>query len=94
MVKNPVANAEDIRDAGSISGLERSPEGGHGNHSSILASEAYGQRSLAGYSPHGCRESDTTEVTEQACTQGDRLNRILDFQCPNWTDKLITRTDI
>ena len=37
MVKNPVANAEDIRDAGPISGLGRSPEGGHGNHSSILA---------------------------------------------------------
>ena len=30
-VKNPPANAEDIRDAGSIPGLGRSPGGGHGN---------------------------------------------------------------
>ena len=31
MVKNPPANAEDIRDAGSIPGLGRSPGGGDGN---------------------------------------------------------------
>ena len=31
VVKNPPANAGDIRDAGSISGLGRYPEGGHGN---------------------------------------------------------------
>ena len=31
MVKNPPANAGVIRDAGSISGLRRSPGGGHGN---------------------------------------------------------------
>ena len=31
VVKNPPANAGDIKDAGSISGLGRSPEGGHGN---------------------------------------------------------------
>ena len=30
-VKNPSANAEDIRDACSIPGLERSPGEGHGN---------------------------------------------------------------
>ena len=30
-VKNPPANAEDIRDAGSIPGSERSSGGGHGN---------------------------------------------------------------
>ena len=30
-VKNPPANAGDIRDMGSIPGLERSPEGGHSN---------------------------------------------------------------
>ena len=29
-------------------------------HSSILAHE---QRSLVGYTPRGCRESDTTEAT-------------------------------
>ena len=31
MVKNPPANAEDIRDAGSIPELRRSPGGGHSN---------------------------------------------------------------
>ena len=30
-------------------------------HSSILAWKSYGQRSLAGYSPWGHKESDTTE---------------------------------
>ena len=43
MVKNPPANAGDIRGAGSIPGSGRSPGGGHGYplqyscHSSILA---------------------------------------------------------
>ena len=32
-------------------------------HCSILAGEFHGQRSLAGYSPQGHKESDTTEVT-------------------------------
>ena len=32
-------------------------------HSSILAGESYGQRSLVGYSPWGHKELDTTEVT-------------------------------
>ena len=31
VVKNPPANSEDTRDAGSIPGLGRSPGGGHGN---------------------------------------------------------------
>ena len=32
-------------------------------HSSILAEESHGQRILAGYSPQGHNESDTTEAT-------------------------------
>ena len=31
VVKNPPANAEDVRDAGSIPGSRRSPGGGQGN---------------------------------------------------------------
>ena len=31
MVKNVPDNAEDLRDGGSVLGLERSPGGGHGN---------------------------------------------------------------
>ena len=29
----------------------------------FLLGESHGQRSLTGYSPEGCKESDTTEVT-------------------------------
>jgi len=36
-VKNPPANAGEVREAGSILGLGRFPGGGHGNRSSILA---------------------------------------------------------
>jgi len=31
MVKNPLANAGDVRDVGLLPGLGRSPGGGHGN---------------------------------------------------------------
>ena len=49
-------------DLGSIPGLGRSPGGGHGNplqHSCL--ENPHGQGSLAGYSPWGRKESDTTE---------------------------------
>ena len=36
VVKNPPANAGDIRDSGAIPELGKSPGGGHSNHSSIL----------------------------------------------------------
>ena len=45
-------------------GLEGPLEEGRATHSSILAGESHGQRSLVGYSPHGCKELDMTEVTE------------------------------
>ena len=37
VVKNPPANAGDVRDLGLIPGFGRSPEGGQSNHSSVLA---------------------------------------------------------
>ena len=37
VVKNPLASAEDVRDVGSIPGLERFPGGALTTHSSILA---------------------------------------------------------
>ena len=49
MVKNPPANAGDIRDAGSIPGSGRSLEKGMTTHSSFLPGKSHGQRSLAGY---------------------------------------------
>ena len=63
MVKNPPVNAEDLRDMGSVPGPGRSLEEGMPTHSSILAWESHGQRSLAGYGPEGLKESDVTDVT-------------------------------
>ena len=47
---------------GSIPGLGRFPGEGYGNpfQYSVLENP-HGQRSLVGYSPWGCKESDTTE---------------------------------
>ena len=60
VVKNPPANAGDIRDAGSIPGLGRAPE--YGYPLQYLPGESQGQRSPVGYSPRGCKESDMTEA--------------------------------
>ena len=38
-------------------------------HSSILAEESHGQRSLVGHGPQGRKELDTTEVTWHTCMQ-------------------------
>ena len=49
---------------GSIPVLERSPGGGNGNPIQYSCLEnPHGQRSLAGYSPWGHKESDMTEAT-------------------------------
>ena len=87
VVKNPPANAGDIRDMGLTQGWEDSLEEDMVTHSSILSfffflkfiyfqlkanwgmeptpvflpGEFHGQRSQAGYSPRGCKESDMTE---------------------------------
>ena len=59
-VKYPSATQE----MGSIPGLRRSPGGGHGNPLQYSCLEnPHGQRSLAGYSSWGCRESDMNEAT-------------------------------
>ena len=55
-------SACNARDLDLIPGWQRSPGGGHGNplHYSCLE-KPHGQRSLAGYSPWGHKESDMTE---------------------------------
>ena len=64
VVKNPPANAGDIKDVGSIPGAGRSPGGGHGNSLQYSCLEnPRGQRSLVDYSPWGCIASDMTETT-------------------------------
>ena len=62
MAKNPPANAGDIRDVGLIPGSERALREGMATHSSILAWRIPRIESLVGYSPQGCKESDTTET--------------------------------
>ena len=61
MLKNPPTNAGDIIEAGLILGLGRSPGEGHGIPLQYSCLEnPHGQRSLAGYSPRGCKEYDIT----------------------------------
>ena len=51
-----------LGDLGSVPGLGRSPGGGHGNLLQYSCLENHhGQRTLVGYRPWGCKESDMTE---------------------------------
>ena len=62
-------SASNERDLGLILGLGRSPGGGHGNSLQYSCLEnLHGERSLAGYSPWGHRESDTTDQLSTAHT--------------------------
>jgi len=63
VVKNLPANAgdpRDTRDTSLILGWEDPLEKEIAILFSILARKSYGQRSLVGYSPWDCKESDTT----------------------------------
>ena len=61
MVKDPPANAGDIRDLALIPGSGRSPGRGYDNPLQYSCPEnPHGQRSLAGYSPWGRKELDMT----------------------------------
>ena len=63
VVKNPPANAGDIKDVGSIPGWEDPLEGRAWQPTSVfLPGEFYVQRSLAGYSPWSRKESEKTEL--------------------------------
>ena len=46
-------------------------------HFSILDWETQGQKSLVGYSPWGCKESDSTEVTEHEQEQKKLMGTFL-----------------
>ena len=68
--KESSCNAGDL---GSIPGLGRSPGREHGNPLLYSCLEnPQGQRSLVGYSPWGCKESDTTEQLSTYWMQGNR----------------------
>ena len=66
MVKNLPASAGDIKDTGSIPGLERFPGRRAWQPTPVfLPGESHGQRSLAGYTESkGHAESDTTDACE------------------------------
>ena len=67
VVKNPPANAGDVRDSGSIPGLGRFHCRRKWQPTPVfLPGESHGQRSLAGYSLWVCKESDTTEQLSTA----------------------------
>ena len=57
---NGKESACNVGDQGSVPGLGRSP-GGHCNALQYSCLEISMDRSLAGYSPWGCKESDMTE---------------------------------
>ena len=62
-VKNPPANAGDLRDAGSISGLRRSPEEGNGNPLEYSYLENPMDRGVWWATVHGVAQLDMTEAT-------------------------------
>ena len=67
VVKNLPANTGDTGDTGSIPGLGRSLGEGHGQPTPVfLPRKSHRQRSLVGYSPRDCKESNTTEATYHA----------------------------
>ena len=56
------ASACSAEDPGSVPGLGRFPGEGNGNPLQVLLTgKSLGCRSLVGYSPWGCKKSDTTE---------------------------------
>ena len=71
------ASACNAGDLSSISGLGRSPGGGHGNPCQYSCLEnPHGRRSLVGYSPWGCKELDLTERLSTAQDRGPLLAHI------------------
>jgi len=87
-------------------GWEVPLEKGITTHSSILAGEFHGQRSLAGYSPWGGKESDTTEQLsfsfwlpwwfrwQRVCLQGGRPGFGPWFRKILWSRKEMATTPV
>ena len=49
-------------------------------HYSILAGESHRERSLAGYSPWGCKESDMTKHKYPQALLGEKLEESLEYR--------------
>ena len=65
MIKNLPTSAGDAGDVGLIPGLGRFWSRKWQPTSVFLPGKYYGQRSLKGYSPWGCKESDMTDHTSR-----------------------------
>ena len=61
MMQNPPANAGGATDAGLILGWESPLRRKWQPTSVVVPGKFNGQRRLVGYSPRGCKKSDTTE---------------------------------
>ena len=57
----------------------------------FLPGESHGQSSLVGYSPKGCKESDTTEATKQARMTCSLIHALVKFlEWPSYLQALIS----
>ena len=64
VVRNPLANAGDVRDSGLIPGWGRPLEESTATHSSIVAKRFPWTKKPGGlYRPWGCKELDMNEAT-------------------------------
>ena len=63
LLKNPPANARDVRDTSSVHGLGRSPGGQHGNPLQYSCLENPMDRGTWQATVHRFTKSDTTEAT-------------------------------
>ena len=72
VVKNPPANAEDVRDAGSIPGWGRSSGEGHGNPFQYSCLENPMDKGVLQPAVHGVAKS-WTRLSNLACTAGTRV---------------------
>ena len=80
MVKNPSANAGDIRDLGLIPGSGRSPGGGHGNSPQYSCLKNPMDRGTWWVTVHGVTESQMRSLSTPTCLgicdrQGGSNNR-------------------
>ena len=88
-VKNPPANAGNMRDMGSIPGLGKSLEEGMSAHSSTLAWRIPRTQEPGGYSPQGCTELDTTERLSIAAVHSTVLAAITTMHFQNFCSSQI-----
>ena len=90
VVKNPPANSGDVGVVGSISS-QKDPLGKEMATFLFLLEKSHGQRSLAGYSTWGCRESDTTEPIHATFYLGWGYKWLILTQCSKAHSTLVTQ---